>query len=307
MTRTIGTIALSPEADSLVIELVGRSLITPGADPMDVACSGGADSTALAILAVAAGRAVTLHHVDHQIRPDGATEAARVVDLAQRLGASAVCHVVDLGEGGGLEDQARRARRAVLPPGAATGHTMDDQAETVLLNLLRGSGAAGLAAMRPGPEHPLLSLRRSETRRLCTLLGLAIVEDPSNADEALRRNAVRHRLLPLASEVAERDLVPLLSRTADLARADEQLLATLADERVPDVLDAKALAAAPRPLATRAVRSWLTRARADGGAAHPPTVAEVDRVLAVAGGEAQATELAGGLRVARSQGRLRLV
>ena len=306
MIPAVGSILLDDEMAALVVALLDRSEIEVGPHPMDVACSGGADSTALAVLAVAAGRAVTVHHVDHQIRPDGAAEADHVVALADRLGATAVCHRVELGDGDGLEDRARRARRSVLPAGAATGHTMDDQAETVLLNLLRGSGASGLAAMRRGPDHPILDLRRAETRRLCELLGLRVVEDPSNLDLTLRRNDVRHRLLPLAAEVAGRDVVPLLARTADLARADEALLGALAAQQVDDVLDARALAAAPRPLATRAVRSWLAEARSVEGTGHPPTAAEVDRVLAVAGNEVQATELSGGLRVSRSGGRLRL-
>jgi hypoxanthine phosphoribosyltransferase len=301
----VGTLVLDDVAAELVGDLLDRSEIEPGDHPMAVACSGGADSTALAVLAAAAGRTVTLHHVDHQIRPGGEAEADRVARLAAALGAVVVRHVVVLAEGDGLEDRARRARRAVLPEGAATGHTMDDQAETVLLNLLRGAGSSGLAAMRLGPEHPILGLRRSETRRLCALLGLEPLEDPSNEDLALRRNDVRHRLLPLAAEVAQRDVVPLLARTADLARSDEDLLARLSAEAVPDVLAARDLAAAPRPLATRAVRRWLTEAR-DRGEGHPPTAAEVDRVLAVAANEAQATELAGGLRVSRSGGRLRL-
>ncbi len=306
MTLSVGRLLLDDEAAAMVAALLARSAIERGGQPMDVACSGGADSTALAVLAVAAGRRVTLHHVDHQLRSGSAAEADHVVALAERLGAAAVCHQVELGDGDGLEDRARRARRSVLPVGAATGHTMDDQAETVLLNLLRGSGASGLAAMGRGPEHPILDLRRSETRQLCELLGLSVIEDPSNRDLTLRRNDVRHRLLPLAAEVADRDVVPLLARTADLARDDEALLTGLAAEEIDDVLDARALAAAPRPLATRAVRSWLAEARSGEGVAHPPSAAEVDRVLAVARHDAQATELAGGLRVSRTQGRLRL-
>ena len=307
MTR-VGSLALDDEAAALVEDLLARCEIVAGTAPMDVACSGGPDSTALAVLAVAAGRTVTLHHVDHQIRPDGSLEAAHVAGLAAVLGAQVVAHVVELGPGDGLEDRARRARRSVLPPGTATGHTMDDQAETVLLNLLRGAGAAGVAGMRHGPVHPMLGVRRSEAHRLCALLGLRTVDDPSNHDLALRRNDVRHRLLPLAAEVAGRDVVPLLSRTADLARADEDLLARLAASEVPDPTDARAVAAAPEVLAARALRSWLTEARAlEDGSTHPPTRAELERVLAVARLEAQATELSGGLRVARSAGRLRLV
>ncbi len=302
----LGGIRLDAESAALVAELLERSEIVVSDALMDVACSGGPDSTALAVLAVAAGRRVTLHHVDHGIRPTGSAEAAHVVALANLLGAEVVTHDVELGDGDGLEDRARRVRRAVLPAGSATGHTMDDQAETVLLNLLRGAGASGLAAMRRGAEHPLLDLRRVELRRLCALLGLATIDDPSNRDLALRRNAIRHRLLPLAAEVAERDVVPLLARTADLTRADDELLSALAAERLPDPADARSLAAAPGPLAGRALRTWLTEARAEDTVSHPPTMAEVDRVLAVARLEVRATELTGGLRVGRSGGRLLL-
>jgi len=172
----LGGIRLDAESAALVAELLERSEIVVSDALMDVACSGGPDSTALAVLAVAAGRRVTLHHVDHGIRPTGSAEAAHVVALANLLGAEVVTHVVELGDGDGLEDRARRVRRAVLPAGSATGHTMDDQAETVLLNLLRGAGASGLAAMRRGAEHPLLDLRRVELRRLCASLGLATIE-----------------------------------------------------------------------------------------------------------------------------------
>jgi tRNA(Ile)-lysidine synthase len=178
-----------------------------------------------------------------------------------------------------------------------TGHTLDDQAETVLLNLLRGSGADGLAAMRPGPGKPLLALRRAETAALCAELGFEPVVDPTNADLALRRNDVRARVLPLLDEVAGRDVAPLLARTAALLADDTDLLATLATE--VDPTDAAALAAAPPAVARRAVRAWL-------GGIHPPDAASVERVLAVARGEVRGTEVAGRRRVRRTAGRLRL-
>ncbi len=185
----------------------------------------------------------------------------------------------------------------------ATGHTMDDQAETILINLLRGAGADGLAGMEPGGRHPLLALRRSETHALCAAVGLAPVCDETNADPAFVRNRVRHELLPLCALVAGRDPVPLLARQAGVLRAEVALLDALAAEALPDPADARAVAGADRALARRALRRWLREA---GGTGHPPSLAEVDRTLAVAAGAAVGTELAGGRRVRRSGGRLRV-
>lgn len=195
-----------------------------------------------------------------------------------------------------MEARAREARYAVLPADVLTGHTADDQAETVLLNMLRGASLAGLGAMRPGPLRPLLALRRADTVELCTTMGLAVVHDPSNLDPRHLRNRVRHEVLPLLADLAGRDMVPLLCRQADLARDDHDLLDVLA--AALDPTDARALAAAPVPLARRAVRRWLT----DG---YPPDAAAVERVLAVARGETEAAEIATGRRVSRHQQRLR--
>ena len=170
--------------------------------------------------------------------------------------------------GPNLEARARAARYAVLPAGVLTGHTADDQAETVLLNLVRGAGLDGLAGMAP-EGRPLLALRRHETRALCAALGLDPVADPSNDDPGLRRNRVRHELLPLLDGVADRDVVPVIARQADLARADATALDELAAGLDP--ADARALAAAPPALARRAVRRWL-RARRAGRRRAPPAV-----------------------------------
>ena len=180
---------------------------------------------------------------------------------------------------------------------------MDDQAETILVNLLRGAGADGLAGMAPGTRHPILGLRRHETHALCAAAGLEPVCDESNDDPAFVRNRIRHELLPLCAEVAGRDPVPLLARQAGVLRSEVQLLDTLATELLPDPTDAKAVTAAPLPLARRAVRRWLRDAGDDG---HPPSLAEVDRTLAVAAGHAVGTELTGGRRVRRTGGRLRV-
>lgn len=259
--------------------------------------SGGADSTALLALAVRAGLHVTAVHVDHGLRQGSSAEADVVQANALRLNAAFRAERVDVQDGPNLEARAREVRYAVLPEDVLTGHTADDQAETVLVNLLRGASTSGLAAMRPGHRHPILSLRRSETVELCAALQLPVVHDPSNLELRHLRNRVRHELLPLMAQLSQRDIAPVLARQATLARDDDELLNTLA--AALDPADARALAAAPVALARRAVRQWL-------GGTHPPDAATVERVLQVARGHSVATEVTGGRRVSRHQQRLSL-
>lgn len=292
---------MGEEAQALVAALSARCEFPPAGTRVTCAVSGGADSLALLVLAVAAGLEVTAVHVDHGLRRGSATEADAVRAAASRFGAGFRAVRVDVGDGPNLEARARAARYAVLPAEVCTGHTADDQAETVLLNLLRGAGSSGLAAMRPGPCRPLLRLRRSETEALCNALGLVPVQDPSNDDPRFRRNRVRHELVPLLDEIAGRDVVPVLCRQADLLRDEADLLAALATE--VDVTDARALREAPVALARLAVRAWLRDGPADQ---HPPDAATVERVLSVARLEARAADVGAGWRVARSAGVLRL-
>jgi tRNA(Ile)-lysidine synthase len=169
----------------------------------------------------------------------------------------------------------------------------------MLINLLRGSGLDGLAAMGPAPTRPLLAHRRTETRRLCADMGLQPVADPSNTDPRFVRNRVRHELLPLMADIAARDVVPILLRGADALRDDVSWVEDAAADIDPT--DARQLTAAPIPLARRAVRRWL---RTEG---HPPDAATVHRVLAVAAGRHVACEIAGGRRVERHHQRLSVV
>ena len=259
--------------------------------------SGGADSLALLVLAVEAGCDVTAVHVDHGLRPGSASEADVVADAASRFGTRFRSQRAVVAGGPNLEARARAARRSVLPRDALTGHTADDQAETVLLNLMRGAGLDGLAGIRPGPTKPILALRRRETVTLCAEVGLQPVVDPTNAEPTFRRNRVRHELLPLLDAIAERDVADVIARQAAHLRDDADLLDDLG--AALDPTDARALAAAPVALARRAVRRWLATD-------HPPDAATVERVLAVARGEARACETADGRRVERSQQKLRL-
>jgi tRNA(Ile)-lysidine synthase len=279
--------------------------------PVVVACSGGADSVALLVLAADAALAPVAVHVDHGLRDESAAEAVHVRAMAERVGAVFRAASVAVAPGANLEARARGARydvleRARVDAGAEVvlvGHTADDQAETVLLNVLRGSAAAGLAGMarRHGTVvRPLLDFRRSETRALCDALSLDVVADPMNDDRGFRRVAIRHDVLPHLSLLAERDLVPVLARQADILRSDSEFLDELARAAWPgpDGPRAASLTALPAPLARRAVRQWL--------GAPPPSMAEVERVLAVASGDARAAELAGGRAVRRSAGLLSL-
>ena len=276
--------------------LLPRTTFPPAGADVTCAVSGGADSLALLVLACAAGCRATAVHVDHGLRPEAADEAALVAAAAERLGAGFRVERAPVERGPNLEARARAARFGVLPADVLTGHTADDQAETVLLNLLRGAGIDGLSGMGAG-RHPIIALRRSETRALCAEVGLTPARDPSNDDLAFRRNRVRHELLPLLNDVAERDVAALLARQSDLLREDAAFLDALAE--AIDPTDARALAAAPAPLARRAIRSWLR-------GEHPPPAAAVERVLAVARGEATATDVGSGRRVARSGQRLRI-
>ncbi|MGO9195649.1 MAG: tRNA lysidine(34) synthetase TilS [Acidimicrobiales bacterium] len=271
------------------------------AAPGTLACavSGGADSLALLVLATEAGCHPVAYHVDHGLRPGSASEVEVVERAAFALGSEVVSLRVDLAPGPNLEARARAARFAVLPAGVATGHTADDQAETVLINLLRGSSAAGLAGMSSGARHPILGLRRSETRAVCREAGLDWFEDPSNAETGPLRNKIRHRLVPELNELSGRDLVPILCRQAELLGDDEALLDELSIVIDPTV--ARQLAAAPLPLARRAIRKWL---RNTTPTPHPPSSATVDRVLKVAAGAVLACEVGGGITVRRRAGRL---
>lgn len=282
--------------------LIERCRFPAAGTAVTCAVSGGADSLALLLLAVEAGCRTTAIHVDHGLRAGSAAEADVVARAAAQVGAEFRAVQARVEDGPNLEARARAARYAALPDDVLTGHTADDQAETVLLNLLRGAGLDGLAGIRDRARRPLLDLRRHETHELCRSRGLEPVEDPTNASPDHRRNRVRHEVLPLLAAVADRDLVPILARQARLLADDADLLGELAAAIEPT--DGAALAAAPLPLARRAVREWLREA-ADAER-HPPDAAAVDRVLAVARHDRRAAEVAGGRRVARTAGRLRV-
>ena len=285
-----------------VDELVGRCTFPGPGTAIDCAVSGGADSLALLVLAVHAGCTVHAIHVDHGLRPGAAAEAEVVAAAAERYGARFSALSVEVVDGPNLEARARQARYDALPSGVCTGHTADDQAETILLALLRGAGPAGMGAMSPSARRPLLALRRHETESVCRAAGLDPVRDPSNDDPRHRRNRIRHEVLPLLADVADRDLVPVLVRQGELFRDAAAFLVGAAEDLDPT--DAAAVRTAPRAVAREAIRTWIRRA---WSSPHPPDLATVDRVLAVAALDVRATDVGSGWRVERTAGRLRLV
>lgn len=280
---------------SPVSDLLSRCDFPPSGTAAVCAVSGGPDSMALMVLARAHGLEVTAVHVDHQLRRDSAGDIGFIEPVASALGIKVIRHVVDVSPGPNLEARAREARRAVLPRGAMTGHTADDQAETTIINLLRGAGAHGLAAMRPGDDKPLLALRRSETHGLCSAMGIATVTDETNGDARFQRNRIRLELLPLMADISSRDPVPLLRRSAEVLRQDNDFLDELASALDPT--DAKALAEAPLPLARRAIRHWLSDP-------YPPDLATIERILAVARGDVLACDIGQSREIRRSKQRL---
>ena len=293
MPSLLNTVRNSPRVDQLLSRC---NFSTPPAH-VDCAVSGGADSVALLVLACASGLQVTAWHVDHGLRDNSHTEAAFVRELAAQLGAHFESRTVAVDSAANVEAHAREARYAVLPSGVLTGHTADDQAETILINLLRGSGTRGLAGMQPTMQRPLLQLRRSETQSLCDELGITYFRDPSNDDDRFQRNRIRHEVLPLLESLSKRDIVPVLNRQADLLRDDDDLLNELA--AALDPTDALALAQAPIALSRRAIRAWLSNPLV-------PDSATVDRVLDVARGNTLACDIGLGRHVRRSQQRLRI-
>jgi tRNA(Ile)-lysidine synthase len=295
-----------------VADLLGRADLSGLEPPVVVGCSGGADSVALLLVAARAGLEPEAVHVDHALRATSADDAAVVAAAATACGAPWRTVTVDVGPGSNLEARARDARYEALRDAAAernvpwilVGHTADDQAETVLLHVLRGSAATGLAGMRArrdGVARPFLGLRRADTHALCDALGLAVVVDPMNEDPAFTRSVLRHTVLPQLSALARRDLVPVLARQAAVLRAESDHLDELARAAWPaeGPPSAPELAALHPVMARRAVRMWI--------GPPPPSMSEVDRVLAVARGERRAAQLAGRREVRRSAGVLRLV
>jgi tRNA(Ile)-lysidine synthase len=242
-----------------------------------VALSGGADSLALTAVA-ATVKSTTALIVDHGLQAGSGTVAATAREQALALGCvdAQVIHA-DVGTEGGLEAAARTARYLALD--AARGeapvllaHTLDDQAETVLLGLGRGSGPRSIAGMRPHDPpwyRPLLAVRRAVTHAVCAQLGLTAWQDPHNADRRFVRSRLRAEVLPLLEEVLGGGVAEALARTAVALREDTDSLDAMAGRALADVgteegLDTARLADLPTAIRRRVIRSWLLAGGASG-------------------------------------------
>ena len=249
---------------------------------LNIAVSGGADSLALAEAGAYVGHQFGLPVralvVDHGLQEGSARVAAEAADLARKLGAdTAEVLTVQVTGPGGLEAAARRARYAALRNALShgntlvlLGHTRDDQAETVLLGLGRGSGPRSVAGMRPlDPPwgRPLLNVPRSVTQAACAELGIEPWVDPQNADPRFTRVRLRTEVLPLLEDVLNGGVPAALARTAAQLREDLETLDALAEDLLGQAralrgLDIGVLAKAPAPLRRRVLRRWLLDAGA---------------------------------------------
>ena len=323
-----------------------RKLHLPLDEPIVVAVSGGADSTALFLAIDELKRSHKLSvkllaaHLDHGLRPTSKKDAAWVSELAKNLGHSAVISRAKVAEiasanKDNVEQAARRLRYDFLERTAKrkkarfvlTGHTMDDQAETVLLRLMRGSAALGLGGIegvRPlSPTgdvqlvRPLLWARRTDTEDYCRDRRQEFLLDEMNSDETYARVKVRKQLLPLMESFNAR-VVEAISRSASLLREDSTELDENATELLKKAsnqnssnpkktkhhsLNVQVLSAAPSALRRRALREWITDARGDARRLEMVHLLAVERLLeGTAGG--RVVELPGGARVSRLRGRL---
>ncbi|MFD7511025.1 tRNA lysidine(34) synthetase TilS [Streptomyces sp. NPDC059853] len=304
----------------------------PPAPVVLVAASGGADSmalaSALAFEAPRAGLRAGAVTVDHGLQDGSAARAAEVAERLTALGLAPVdIATVTVGRDGGLEAAARSARYRALDAAAdqhraaavLLGHTRDDQAETVLLGLARGSGVrslSGMAAVSGGTaghtgryRRPFLGVDRQTTRKACLVQSLPVWDDPHNCDPSYTRSRVRHEALPVLEKALGRGVVDALARTASLARDDADALdewaarATVAATAEDGSLEIAALAALPPAVRRRVLRGAAVAAGAPAGSLFARHIAETDRLVTDWHGQ-RPLNLPGRVEAARQGGRL---
>jgi tRNA(Ile)-lysidine synthase len=294
-------------------------------DTVVVAVSGGADSLALAAAILAESKeflvtaiAVT---IDHQLQQGSADQALKVSNQLKELGfQEIIVEKVSVDQSSGIEAGARTARYAALHQIAETrnahqiylGHTRDDQAETVLLGLARGSGArslSGMASVNGKIIRPMLSLTRNVTEQVCSDLGLTIWSDPHNVNQEFSRVRVRTRVLPLMEETIGPGIAEALARTASLLRDDADALDEMAEVAITGhdlaSLDISHLSSLPKAVRSRVLRSAIYAQGAPRGSISADHVSAVEALVTSWHGQGEVS-LPGGVKVARISGRLSL-
>jgi tRNA(Ile)-lysidine synthase len=262
--------------------------------------------------------------VDHQLQPGSADVAGAVSQRLVPLGFDPVLvRTVSVGDRGGPEAAAREARYAALHQAAdemaaaviLLGHTLDDQAESMLLGLARGSGARSLGGMAPingRLRRPLLAVTRATTRRACEAQSLQVWDDPHNLDLSYRRVRVREHVMPVLEEHLGPGVSEALARTADLLRQDDSALERWADDTSLKAsvttengieLEIDVLDNVPEAVRRRVIRSAALHVGVPGGDLRASHLAEIDRLLSSWKGQG-AVHLPGGVRAWRSCGRL---
>jgi tRNA(Ile)-lysidine synthase len=297
----------------------------PAGENVIVACSGGADSLALAYSIAKEAPVFALSligvTVDHQLQDRSRAQAERVLrQLADSGIANPEILTVTVLATDGMEASARRARYEALSMasqrfGAAKvflGHTRDDQAESVLLGIARGSGTRSLSGMAPDIgiyRRPLLGITRQETESACQEVGLEAWHDPHNVDLRFRRVRARSRVLPLMEEELGPGISAALARSASLLRDDADALDEWAEREFEGMdwrsLDCQALADLPRAVRTRVIRLALYRAGAPTGSISADHVVGVEALVSTWHGQGS-LDLPGGVKVVRLSGRLSL-
>ena len=272
--------------------------------PVAVALSGGADSAALLWLTARALPDVVAVHVFHGL-PASSLMSTAAGQIAAKCGVRMEMAVVQ--PAGEAEHHLREARMSALLQRAGDrpvlfAHTLEDQAETVLHRVLRGTGVDGLSGIAPRRDrivHPMLSVRRSEARRLAELAGLPFRDDPANSDPGVLRNRIRGELLPLADDVMGRDVAPLLARLADDARA----VASRVRRLVRVESDGQRVRVALGELRTHSdMNGALRDVCVAWRGPYPPDRAALERIHQVVLAEIASTDLGEGVRAYRSEG-----
>jgi len=286
-------------------------------------CSGGADSMALAaaLLKEAGNAKVIPIVVDHGLQKDSAEIAVQTVSKLKTLGYSEVATArANVEVTDGLEASARRARYLIFkqfidayqPKYFMLAHTLNDQAETVLLGLARGSGARSLSGMAVENNifvRPLLKINRAQTVAACNEVGIEVWIDPHNSDERFARVKVRQNLLPIFEEKLGPGVTEALARTADLLRDDADALDDFANQFFAQVdpasIEIADLARLPKAIRTRVLRLAIYKAGAPSGMLTADHIAQAEALISEWHGQGEVS-LPGNVKLSRNSGRITL-